>query len=474
MLSQGKAMILNLVYDESTKNEEISFSVFHSDYSRNQMVQELMVATLVKYGSSGRYETYLASEWEVSSDKKKWTFKLNQGVYTENNIEINAHNFKSSLIRLLKFYAKNSTISVFTDAVGWHDFQKNLEDLEGIKAIDKYTLEFNFVNPPSGFLEYLSMPFFGFYVDGNFEKDVWKNDKFIISSSKYRLKEYGDNLITLELRKDFKLTEGNEPILIKISTGPKKIKSGDEAYVFENKTKHEYVEGATLVHSTPTVLNAVVLSPFLAPFQSENMREAFLKDIQDEMNVTEVPFYFKNDNTILKYNKNTNGEFLFNGMVLKIFMQNLNDKEESGRYLLLWDKLSKKYDFKYEVDTPETLGKNWIKLALTNKAYHIRVARVDIGGAPENWGMGMMFCTSLGIRFPDPTGNICKIYEKYKILGIDDQVEYEKEIFKSVQDSMAIAPIRHTGFSWYFSNNVDLGAYSQTMPLPKLDLIKLK
>lgn len=467
-------MILNLIYDESTKNEEISFSVFHSDYSRNQIIQELMVATLVKYGASGRYETYLATEWEVSSDKKKWTFKLHDGVYTENNVEINAYNFKASLINLLKNYAKNSTVSVFTDSVGWQKFQKNLDDLEGVKAIDKYTLEFNFENPPSGFLEYLSMPYFGFYEDNNFEAGKWKNDKAIISSSKYTLKEYRENLVILELRKKFKLTNGNEPHYIKISAGPKKIENANEAYIFENKSKNETIEGLELVHSTPTILNAVVLSPFLASFRSPRTREIFLKEVQNIMKVENVPFYFKNENTILNYESDTRDNLNFEGEIFKIFMQNLNDRGESDRYIDLWDKLSKKYNFKYIIDTPETLGKNWIKLALTNESYHIRVARVDIGGAPENWGIGMMFCTSLGIRFPDPTNEICKIYEKYKKLGINDQVNYEKEIFKSINNSRTIVPIRHTGFSWYFSNNVDLGDYSQTMPLPKLDLIKLK
>lgn len=467
-------MILNLVYDESTQNEEISFSVFHSDYSRNQMVQELMVSTLVKYSSSGRYETYLAKEWEVSSDKKTWTFMLQDNVYTENKTQIDAYNLKKSLIKLLKIYAKNSTVSVFSDAVGWKEFQDKLNDLEGIRIIDRFTIQFNFLNPPSGLLEYLSMPYFGFYDEENFDLDKWKDDKKIVSSSKYRVKKYDKKEIVLELRNDFKLNTGNEPKIIKISIGAKKILNKEEAYIFENRSKNTVVDGTELVHSTPTILNAIIVSPFLAPFLESDAREYFLNRLEEEMGMNEVPFYFKNANTILKYENIDHDRNFLKGKEIRIFMQNLNDVEENDRYLKLWKSLSIKFGFTYKIDTPETLGKNWIKIALTNEVYHLRVARVDIGGAPENWGIGMMFCTSLGIRFPDPGNEICKVYEKYKIKGIDNQEIYEKEIFKKIEQSKTVAPVRHTGFSWYFSNNIDLKNYSQTMPMPKLDLITIK
>lgn len=473
MLSQGQQMILNLVYDESTKNEEISFSVFHSDYSRNQIAQELLVSTLVKYGNSGRFETYLAKQWEVSSNKKLWKFYLQEGVETENGVEITAVNFKKSLLKLLRKYAKNSTISVFSDVVGWSDFEKKLDDIKGIKTEEKYVISMEFNNPPSGLLEYLSMPYFGFYDEENFNGDEWRDERKIISSSKYKVKEYKNGVVILELRKNFKLATGREPEIIKLYAGEKKIINSNEAYIFENRVKSREIEGVELVHGTPTVLNAIVLSPYLEPFKNSELRSRFLKRIQQEMGTEDVPFYFKNGNTVLRYEEQVGKNLDFQKKHLKIFMQNLNDIDEEERYKILWEKLAKKYNFTYSLDTPLSLGKDWVRLALTNKSYHLRVARVDIGGAPENWSLGMMFCTGLGISFPDPENKICGVYEKYKILGIDDQNGYEKEIFSEINASKTVVPIRHSGFSWYFSKNINLNEHSQTMTMPKLDTIQL-
>lgn len=464
-------MRLNIVLDKKTEGEVFSFSVFNSDYSRNQLLMEQLVSTLVKYEGTGRYETYLAESWSTDAEMKIWQFKIKKEIFTEEGEEITAPKYKKCLERLSLEYSKNSESHVLKDLVGWDKFKKDKLNLEGIDYLDNYTLIFKFKRPPSGLLEFLSMPYFGYYSENNFVGVKWKDNNKIISSSKYQVISSENKKVILKLRKDFKLNEGGEAEEIHVYTGDKKIIDKEQLYIFENKTQEKEMVGAYLVESTPTVLNSIVLSPYKDQFVDEKFRRNVLAYLQRQLSLKEQSFYYGFDSTSLNYESSELPSFYKKN--LKIFVQSLNDIKEYEKINTLWRQLEKEFDLKVEIDTPETLGPDWPKIALDNKKYDLRIARVDIGGAPENWVIDMMFCSRLGISFPDPKGTICKIVDHYKDKGVKDLEIYSKEVFSAVAETYTLLPIKHTGFSWFFSNNIDPRGFSKTMNIPRLDKVRI-
>lgn len=463
-------MRLNVVLDKKTEGEVFSFSVFNSDYSRNQLLMEQLVSTLVKYEGTGRYETFLAESWSTDSHLKVWSFKIKKKIFTEDGEEITAPKYKKCLERLSLEYSKSSESHVLKDLIGWDKFKKEKLSLEGIETKDDYTLVFKFNSPPSGFLEFLSMPYFGFYSEKNFTGIKWKDDNKIISSSKYKIQSSDGKNVVLKLRKDFGLNEGNEPEEIFIYTGDNKIINNDQMYIFENKMKDLNLRGAYLVESTPTVLNSIVLSPFKDEFTDPKTRNDILAYFQKNLDLRNQTFYYGFESSRLNYESSEKPKL--KSKKLKVFVQSLNNNEETEKINKLLQQLEMDFNLKVDVDTPETLGSNWPKIALDNKKYHMRIARVDIGGAPENWVIDMMFCSKLGISFPDPTGSICNVVKKYKALGVADINTYSHEIFDAVLKTNTLLPIKHTGFSWFFSNNIDPKNLSKTMNIPRLDKIR--
>jgi hypothetical protein len=104
------------------------------------------------------------------------------------------------------------------------------------------------------------------------------------------------------------------------------------------------------------------------------------------------------------------------------------------------------------------------------KDMDIRVVRVDIGGSYEPWVVRMMFCSRLGVSFPDPSGNICKLTENMNDRSNDTAEKFEKVVY----DDAAVNPLFHSAFSWIVSDDLGMDRFSPTANLIRFEAVQIK
>lgn len=143
-----------------------------------------LVDTLVDYDNLGILQPSLATEWSVSPDGLTWTFKIREGVkwYThegEEYAEVVAQDWVDSLKYIFTADNASSTANVayrvIKNAKAFYDGEITDFGQVGVKAKDKYTLEFTLESPVPYFLSMLNYSVF-FPVNGDFLAE--KGDRF--------------------------------------------------------------------------------------------------------------------------------------------------------------------------------------------------------------------------------------------------------------------------------------------------------
>ena len=101
---------------------------------------------------------------------------------------------------------------------------------------------------------------------------------------------------------------------------------------------------------------------------------------------------------------------------------------------------------------------------------------VDKGGAAVTSVVHMMFCSKLGVDFPDPSGRICKLVEEYqgRDLSPEETQKFGERFEEIVDDDACVIPFIHRGQNWLYSDDLDLSLISPNMSFPDLQLIKIK
>ncbi len=124
---------------------------------------------LVKFNTATlKVESALAEKWEISADGKKYTFHLRKGVFFQDDEcfsggkgrEVKASDFKYSFDLLCTKNADNLNFgSTFKDRVlNANNFFDGKGSLEGVKALDDYTLEISLEHPSPVFIQILAAP----------------------------------------------------------------------------------------------------------------------------------------------------------------------------------------------------------------------------------------------------------------------------------------------------------------------------
>jgi oligopeptide transport system substrate-binding protein len=100
----------------------------------------------------------LAQSWSASLDGLVWTFHLRQGVQFHNGREMGADDVVYSLSRLLDPSVGLTRINVLDKVLGAADFRAGTtKSVEGIKAIDRYTVQISLSEPFPPFISSLGM-----------------------------------------------------------------------------------------------------------------------------------------------------------------------------------------------------------------------------------------------------------------------------------------------------------------------------
>jgi oligopeptide transport system substrate-binding protein len=135
-----------------------------------------MVDTLIEHDKYGVVKPSLATDWKVSSDGLTWTFNLRKGVKWvthegKDYAEVEAQDFVESMKYVLKKDNKSSTANIAYGVVKNAEkyYKGEISDFAqvGVKAKDKYTLEYTLEAPTPYFLSMLTYVCF-FPVNGKF------------------------------------------------------------------------------------------------------------------------------------------------------------------------------------------------------------------------------------------------------------------------------------------------------------------
>lgn len=139
-----------------------------------------LVDTLIDYDSYGVPKPALATDWYVSEDNLVWTFKLREGVkwYThdlQEYAEVTAQDFVDAMEYILdpsnESRSANIAYGVLKNAERYYNGEINDFEQVGVKAKDKYTLEYTLEQPVPYFLSMVTYVCF-FPVNGKFLEEV--------------------------------------------------------------------------------------------------------------------------------------------------------------------------------------------------------------------------------------------------------------------------------------------------------------
>ena len=122
-------------------------------------VANQMFDSLVEFDVHLNVVPALAQSWSASRDGTMWTFNLRKGVHFHNGREVTADDVVYSLSRLLD-PAVRSPRSWFLDKVkGASAFQDgSAMALDGIRALDRYTVQITLSEPFTPFISILGLP----------------------------------------------------------------------------------------------------------------------------------------------------------------------------------------------------------------------------------------------------------------------------------------------------------------------------
>lgn len=143
-----------------------------------------LVDTLIDYDSYGGPKPGLAIEWSVSDDNLVWTFKLREGVkwYTHDlkeYAEVTAQDFVDSMKYILdpsnESRTANIAYGVLKNAEKYYNGEIQDFAQVGVKAKDKYTLEYSLEKPLPYFLSMVTYVCF-FPANGEFLEE--RGDRF--------------------------------------------------------------------------------------------------------------------------------------------------------------------------------------------------------------------------------------------------------------------------------------------------------
>ncbi len=445
-----------------------------ADFSHNQLVLNAVVGTLVKYGQSGRIEPYLAEFWTVSDDKKIWKFNIRKGANCADGVAITAQLIRDNLERNLFEYSKSGSVIMFDHLLGWSDFQsKKEEHLSGLLASGD-TLELHFDENPDDLLELLRMPYFGLWIE---------KDNALLSTGPYTIESNTGKNVVLALREGwFTVTQKS---FKKVNVGftsfsleNLKLESGSilklPFYVQENKN----VDSGYWISSPPTRLEAFVLSPTKNSFfkDSENRRVFLSRILSLYPNKVKSKFFYPSAQTLglnlelLAYKKTKpQSEKLTFALERTTYspeeLQKIKEiiafgLEDSGQQFELLEK--------------DPSDKDWFKKTDSNNFFDSRVASVDIGAYPLYMAIKMMFCTKLGINFPDHTSAVCNLVTKGIRSGNVIDQNFIDQFNRILFDDAVVIPIFHHSDKWLVSDDLNPATLPATTLYPQFELVEMR
>jgi oligopeptide transport system substrate-binding protein len=120
-------------------------------------IAKMIFQGLVRESSTGEVVSCAAERWDVSPDKKTYTFHLKKGIFFHDGKEVTADDFKFSWERVLRLNAPSAYL--FDSIQGAAEVLSGKQkQAVGINAVDNYTLKVTLTIPQDNFISSLTHP----------------------------------------------------------------------------------------------------------------------------------------------------------------------------------------------------------------------------------------------------------------------------------------------------------------------------
>lgn len=463
-----------------TPYEDISLDLLSSDHISNLAIVEQLIGTLVKYGNNGLYEPFLANSWNSSNDFLKWNFKLNKNLTDQNGEIINAYSYIESLKNSIKYLSSHLGKTALDSLIDIEKIKTGDANQYGLIAKSEFEIQFNFKERPNGLIQHLAQPYYGFLSNNNYDNNGnWLNKKSIISSGQYEIKQWKNDKTVILKKRDIASNNNQSPSEVYFSLAKDKsdIDIEDTYTIYFNSVEAEdYLESFNSLITTPELLLS---------FSLGFGRAEVLKSKEERVLFKKKFTFYIHENFIM--NKNSFPVTKFFELESKIEPKIEEQINYNGEFVVA---LSNSYPQKYEKILKNAIkyalpnaqvkiqryrrdDKNEIAKILSNNYYQMRPTTVNTSSGYENWIIDMMFCTKLGISFPDPQGTICELVRSIhsgKVLESDGAILLNDIIEKEAY----IIPVFREGTRFHFTNDLDIDSQSPTVALLRFDLIHRK
>lgn len=471
-----------LVYlvDEQPNNR-FSFSLEESDFSPNQNLLDHIVGTLVKYGPSGHLEPYLAEKWSISQDRKTWKFQL-RSVSCDDGQPITAQYFVAQLTQRFSGSFSGLHSLDFDLLEGWDKFRSEPSSgIDGLYASGNH-LVLKFRSPPGNLLEALRKVAFGYWCNGSSGSP---ND-LPISSGAYKIDNVSDDgtVVKLNQRPGWFSNSPGSPKEIVFTSGPlPQTAETPTILAVGSVPKIDVPEDYIQIQSVPDQLIALSVHPRSGsllgnPSNRKYFKFRILEFIKSHLNaypdLTLAKSFFPGKSRVASSPfSGAPAEYVSENRILDISVSSkLRPEIESLIRDALLNALpsGQQFDFKL-IDRSQP---NWAKDFMSARDMDIRVPTVGVGEFGNNDAIKMMFCSTLGVSFPDPNGRVCGLVREYESKEIPPDDDYFERFHKALDEDSQVIPIFHTGKYYLYPKSIDPSSICPQLTVPRFDLIRFK
>ena len=146
------------IYHKPLRQEPLTLDpAFLTDVFATSVAQQVFDG-LVQFDASLNVVPCIAKSWEASRDGLVWTFHLRQGVKFHHGREVHADDFVYTFIRILDPRTASPRAWLFERVQGAKKFRAGeAESVEGLQALDAYTLQITLSQPYAPFINLLGM-----------------------------------------------------------------------------------------------------------------------------------------------------------------------------------------------------------------------------------------------------------------------------------------------------------------------------
>ena len=203
-----------IVHRPMNHSRVVSLNLYGAPFSADPLEYDAFIhhiairpvfASLVTQYKAGSIQGVIADSWSSTPDLTTWRFFVRPSMMFSNGDPITPNSVVRSLTRMAWIqHSRASQSGLIEDLVGVEQLKSPSAAFPGITA-DANTVVLTFKKPQPKLLETISFGLYGIVHQSDFDQQTgaWMDSRHIISSGAYRLNEWTDDHLTLQLRDDF-------------------------------------------------------------------------------------------------------------------------------------------------------------------------------------------------------------------------------------------------------------------------------